>query len=382
MAHLIAALVEMDTRRLYLGQGCSSLFTYCTQVLHLSEQAAYGRIEAARVVRKFPVVLDLLAAGSVHLTAIGLLAPHLTEDNHEKVLAAAQHKSKREVEELVASLRPQPPVPSTIRKLPTPRPGPARRETSVDRTDRVTCMGSEERKTNPAVAPPAQRPRAEMKPLAPEYYKVQFTASRATRDKLRQAQHLLRHSIPDGDVAAVVDRALTVLIATLQKVKHAATAPPRTSAAASSKGRYISAAVRREVWKRDGAQCAFVGPAGRCTERGFLEFHHVVPYADGGGKTVPNIELRCRAHNGYEAERWFGTGGDLLREESVPYSVRCQPLGRNYLAELLGPDRAGMKYPKLAGQPVWSFDDRRVAINPRACNKTLTGANGCRASPH
>jgi 5-methylcytosine-specific restriction endonuclease McrA len=154
----------------------------------------------------------------------------------------------------------------------------------------------------------------------------------------------------------VVDRALTVLIATLQKVKHAATAPPRTSAAASSKGRYISAAVRREVWKRDGAQCAFVGPAGRCTERGFLEFHHVVPYADGGGKTVQNIELRCRAHNGYEAERWFGTGEDLVREEAVPYSVTCQPLGRNYLAEPLGPDRAGMKYPKLAGQPVWSFD--------------------------
>jgi hypothetical protein len=168
-AHLIAALVEMDTRRLYLGQGCSSLFTYCTQVLHLSEHAAYGRIEAARVVRKFPAILDLLAAGSVHLTAIGLLAPHLTDDNHVEVLAAAHHKSKRDVEELVVSLRPQPPVPSTMRKLPTPRPGPARRETSVNRTDMVTCMGSEEPKTNPAVAPPARPSRAEVRPLAPDY---------------------------------------------------------------------------------------------------------------------------------------------------------------------------------------------------------------------
>jgi len=71
-ARLIAALAEVDARRLFPGQGCSSLFTYCTQVLHLSEHAAYGRIAAARVARKFPAVLGLLADGSVHLTAVSL----------------------------------------------------------------------------------------------------------------------------------------------------------------------------------------------------------------------------------------------------------------------------------------------------------------------
>ena len=40
--HLIALLAQLDVRRLYLREGCSSLFTYCTQVLHLSEHAAYG----------------------------------------------------------------------------------------------------------------------------------------------------------------------------------------------------------------------------------------------------------------------------------------------------------------------------------------------------
>src|SRR5687767_14164853 len=71
-ARLIAALGELDARRLYLGEGCSSLFTYCTQVLHLSEHAAYLRIEAARPARKCPGILDLLADGALHLTAIGL----------------------------------------------------------------------------------------------------------------------------------------------------------------------------------------------------------------------------------------------------------------------------------------------------------------------
>lgn len=60
-ARLIAALAELDARRLYLAEWCSSLFTYCTQILHLSEHAAYGRIEAARAARKWPVIIELLA---------------------------------------------------------------------------------------------------------------------------------------------------------------------------------------------------------------------------------------------------------------------------------------------------------------------------------
>src|ERR671922_1149567 len=72
-ARLIPFLAELDERRLYLGQGCSSLFTYCTQVLHFSEHAAYRRIEAARAARQFPVILDLLAHGAINLTTIGLL---------------------------------------------------------------------------------------------------------------------------------------------------------------------------------------------------------------------------------------------------------------------------------------------------------------------
>ena len=119
--HLIASLMELDARRLYLREGCSSLFTYCTEVLHLSEHAAYGRIEAARAARRFPVLLDLLAEGALTLTAIGLLAPHLTPENQSQVLDAARHKSKRAVEHLVASLSPRPDVPATVRKLPEPK---------------------------------------------------------------------------------------------------------------------------------------------------------------------------------------------------------------------------------------------------------------------
>jgi hypothetical protein len=118
-AALIAHLAELEERRLYLAEGCSSLFTYCTQILHLSEHAAHGRIEAARAVRRFPVLLDMLEDGSVNLTTVCLIASQLTVENHGELLDMIRHRSKRQVEELLARLRPQPPVPASIRRLPT-----------------------------------------------------------------------------------------------------------------------------------------------------------------------------------------------------------------------------------------------------------------------
>jgi hypothetical protein len=282
-------------RRLYLGEGYSSLFTYCTHVLHLSEHAAYGRIEAARVARKFPVVLERLVDGSVTLTNIGLLAPHLNAENHNELLDAAQHKSKRDVEHIVASLRPHPDVPSRVRKVPEPKP-----QAGVP-----AAMGTPPTQSpEPPIHPPA---RPTIAPLAAERYKVQFTMARETYEKLRRVQDLLRHSVPNGDPAAIFDRALTLLLKELERTKLAGSSRPRAARQLKPNSRTIPAAVKREVYMRDRGRCAFVGTNGPCGETGFLEFHHVVPYADGGEATAANIELRCRAHNAYEAEQRFGT---------------------------------------------------------------------------
>jgi len=75
----------------------------------------------------------------------------------------------------------------------------------------------------------------------------------------------------------------------------------------TTENRYTPRHVKRAVWQRDDGQCAFVSPDGvRCRERTFLEFHHVPAYARGGPATVENISLRCRRHNQYEAELFFG----------------------------------------------------------------------------
>ncbi len=338
---LIRSLVEFDTRRLYLREGCSSLFTYCTQVLLLSEGSAYNRIETARAARRHPNVLEALERGDLTLTAVRLLAPHLTPANHIQVLAAAQHRSKLEIQELIASLAPRPAAATIIRRMASQPPtGDSARnvvgqeaDTSLARTAAVTPDDPSLRSTtlsnrsssggqDVAATPAPQFRAAVVTPLAPQRYKLQATLARETHDKLRRAQALARHMDPSGDVGSILDRALTLLIDDLERRRFARVASPRPSRSESPPaGRHISAAVRRAVWQRDQGRCAFVGLTGRCRETAFLEFHHVAPYAAGGTATTDNIQLQCRAHNQYEARLYFGdrsSPSEAGRVEHIP----------------------------------------------------------------
>jgi hypothetical protein len=307
---LLTALTELDTRRLYLGQGYSSLFTYCTRQLHLSEGAAYRRIEAARAARRFPLILGMLSEGALTLTSVCLLSKHLTPANHRAVLEAARDCTRREVEAQVAALQPKPPVLAFVRKLPTSRkPDHSRVQRSIAATELSlpaappdTCSPSSGRQTIAVTPSHVSR----LTPLAPDSYRVQLTVSRATHDRLREAQDLMRHVSPHGDLATIVDRALTLLIEDLRKQRWAQTDRPRAQHNSDPRSRHVPASVKREVWTRDRGRCAFVGAAGRCGERGLLELHHVVPFAAGGPTRSDNLELRCRAHNAYEAQQYFG----------------------------------------------------------------------------
>lgn len=279
-AQLIALLMEVDSRRLHLAKGYASLFTYCTRVLHLSEYATYRRIEAARLARRFPIVLELIESGAITLTALHLLGPSLTSANHQDLLAQAKHRSKHDVEHLVAQLKPREDIPATVAQL--------------------------------------ANPPSETAPLAPDRYELHCTITGAGYKKLCVLQDLLRHSIPDGDFGPIVERGLTILVDDVFRKRAGAVTHPREGIAVDGSSRYIPASVRRTVWARDGGRCAFVGTDGRCNEGGFLEIHHVVPFALGGRSEVHNLELRCRAHNAFEADARFGTFHAVEDLISVP----------------------------------------------------------------
>jgi 5-methylcytosine-specific restriction endonuclease McrA len=314
---LVAHLAALDSRpSVYAAKGYGSLFTYCVNALRLSEDATCNRIAAARACRRFPALLESLASGELSLTSVRMLSPHLTAENHASVLERAHGCSLRQIEALVAERAPRPNVPSTVRKLPTPVSSAATTPLLAIPAE-VIATPAQPGSVVAAPPPAARRPIIEM--TSPQRYRVQFTIGEESHDKLRRLQALLRREIPDGDPAAIVDRALTLLLENVERKKLAAMAKPRRARPIRPEtdtqgwrtipdSRDIPDHVKRASWRRDGGQCAFVSAGGhRCTERTFLEFHHVIPYAKGGRATVDNISLRCRRHNQYEAELVFGS---------------------------------------------------------------------------
>src|SRR5215217_3196306 len=70
-AELVAHLAVLYARpSLYASKGYGSLFNYCTEALRLSEDAACSRIEAAKACHRLPILIDLLADGSMTLTSV------------------------------------------------------------------------------------------------------------------------------------------------------------------------------------------------------------------------------------------------------------------------------------------------------------------------
>ena len=287
-AELLLLLGEVDARQLYLDHACSSMFLYCTRVLGLSEACAYHRIGAARAARRFPAIFDEISAGSLHSSGVNLLASHLTPQNVDQWVVEARGKSKRELEILIANRRPKPTAPSSVRKLPEQK-----------RESRSEPAPSSARPVGPTPKP---------EPLGGERFKIQFTATRELREKLEEAQTLLSHRVPMGDIAEVFDRALDLLIKETKRARFAETDRPRTQIQRSGQStRHIPATLRRQVYERDQGRCAYVGKGGRrCGARERLEFHHRIPWARTQDHSLRNLTLLCQAHNQHVANLDFG----------------------------------------------------------------------------
>ncbi len=293
-AELLAYLAEVEARGLHLREACSSLFAFCVERLHMSEAAAGKRITAARTARRFPRVLEMIARGDIHLTAVNMLAAHLTEENHAELLARARHRSKRDIEKLIAEIAPRPDAPSRVVALPERalRVGPV----AVAASGVGLEVRAPERVVRPAV----------VAPLAPRRYEIRVTVDEATYQQLVQLQDLLAHTV-GRDPAAIGATAIGALHSKTLARKAAVTERPRRGKPAEKRTRHIPAPVKRTVWKRDGGRCAFVdGKGRRCSATSGLEFHHIRNWARGAEHAASEIELRCRAHNQYQAVLDYG----------------------------------------------------------------------------
>ena len=278
-SEVIAHLAEVEARRLHLRAGYRSLFEYCQVALGFSEFEAVFRISAARTAHKYPLVLELLERRELHLSAIHLLRPYLTAENHRELLQAARHKSKRQIQELLAWHFPQADIPTNLRQLPS------------------------------------------LNPLSPSRHHLELTVDDTFKRKLERARELLSHANPSGDLGVVLERGLDALILQLEKRRFGAreskmkgpnrAGPPNLEQSpqpGSVPARpHIANAVRREVAERDEHRCSFIAADGRrCSARAFLQVHHEEAWARGGADTPDNLRLLCAGHNQLLAEQAFG----------------------------------------------------------------------------
>lgn len=331
-ASLLAHIAEFDRRRLFLPTRFPSTFRYCVGELRMSEDMAYKRVHVARAARRFPIVFKAIADGRLNLSGAKLLAPHLTRGNAEELVAEATHKTRAEMQALLAGrlalARAMAPTGSTPAASEVALPAAGASEAA----DFATMCG--EQAPGPVgiagvyEAPaPISLPQLHVRvtPIAPGRYELVGVIGQESYEALMASRELLGHVVPSGNLAEVLERAIALQHAQLRKRRCGATDRPRVRAAkpgghgasGASKPRpanprHVPSAVRDAVWERDGGQCTFVGTGGhRCGSRDALELDHIEPVARGGQSTVANLRLMCRAHNQYVAEQTFGR--DVVR---------------------------------------------------------------------
>lgn len=279
----LAWLGEVDRRKFLEKRGFRSTFDYCVRRLKLSEDEAYRRITAARAAVLRPQILSGLADGGLTLSAVSRIAPFVRRSDAPEIIARAEGKTARELDEILAPMRPEP-----------------------EKRDFVRVIAVRPSEPGLAGTPPALRAT------------FGFQGSIELRDALERIRELLSHKFPKGGYDEVL---LEVAKDYLQRHDPQKGLPGRLPPVKG--GASIAAGVRRAVWKRDGGCCSYA-PAGgvACGTRRFLEFDHIKPRALGGKDTVENLRLLCRAHNDSErrrilGERWYA-GTTWLRAAGPP----------------------------------------------------------------
>jgi hypothetical protein len=259
-------LAEVEARGLHRRAACPSMYVYCTRVLGISEDQAFKRIRAARALRRYPVAAAALADGRLHLTAVVLLAPHLTDESADELVAEASGKSKAEIEILLARRALRAEVPARLVRVAeqpvlVPHRGPAGGQVVLEPPPNVA---------------------KKLAPRSPERFALQLTIGEATRSKLLRVQALLLDEVPSGDLAEVLDRGLDALLDKLEGRRFGNVKTPRVAKTVRPK-RYDSNEARRPAVAKGGRRRSFLSEdGGQFEETGFLELDPVALVALGG----------------------------------------------------------------------------------------------------
>jgi 5-methylcytosine-specific restriction endonuclease McrA len=288
-ADFLVALADFDRRALWRELGHSCLFYYLQRELRLSDGAAHFRKVAARLIQRFPEVVEPLREGKLCITSIVELARVMTPENRAETLPQFFPMSKRQAKAVAAAILPAAVIP--------------RREVVTE--VRPTELRPDE---TPPSHPEGEAPWAlpmRVEPLTANENRIHLTVSSRLLEKLDAARRGQGHVQPGATKEQVIEAALDLLLEK-QASRRAEVKKPQKSPRAA-KPDHVTAAVKRAVWARDGGKCQWpVDGGGVCGSTTRLEIDHVVPRGRGGASTMENCRVVCRVHNQLAARQVYG----------------------------------------------------------------------------
>jgi 5-methylcytosine-specific restriction endonuclease McrA len=261
-------LHEIQVRRLYAEKGYSSLFEFAVKELAYSPAAAGRRIAAMRLLADIPEIEPALQKGDVTLSTLSTVQSFIQRKDSAV--------SRQEKKELVLALQ-----------------GKSRRE-----CEKVLI------KLDPVAALPKDRERV----VSPTQTEIRFVADDELMEKFQKIKELDGHVLSNPSYLEFFHRVADIALQKLDRASNNSNSlkvggpTPPAELKASANPRYIPAALKREVWRRDRSQCTYQSSDGRkCASRFALEIDHVEPLAMGGKTEISNLRLLCRAHNQQQA---------------------------------------------------------------------------------
>ncbi len=321
--------------------------------LGYSSSEAGRRIAVARKSERFPLLLEMIERGELHLSGAAMLAGLLTTENHAEVLRRAKGRTQDEIGRLVAALAPKPAPRDRIRALCAPPDAAGLTSPAAAAPVPAAPVPAASFFAAPVLATPAAEAPIPAAPVFPspvpaapvlatplpaapipdapaaipaalpvvqaplpapprgpteELFLVSFPATLETRELIERAKEVLRHRFPKAELDKIFNLALQTLLARVDRDRRKPSRPTRAAPPSSKRGRYIPEEVKQKAWRRAGGRCVFIAEDDtRCASRAWLEFDHKVPYALGGSSVDgANIRVYCRAHNAWASKQVFG----------------------------------------------------------------------------
>lgn len=260
---MLKVLIEIDAHAYYFQLEKPDLHSYCVEILHLPTHTAYDFTNVIRTSKLVPELADAVLSGRTSISKARRVCSVITPQNAKEWIDLVCECPLRTIKKAVA------------------------------------------------IANPRAAVEESMKYVSGDILEISFAVSEEWSELLRNVKDLLSQKTSR---AVSTEEALFVLMsdfkakndpikkaerAKLKRERKSTLADPtHADVSMKSESRYRPASVENEVILRDLNQCGHVDRTGkRCTQKRWLQKHHIVEFSKGGRHSVENLETLCSGHH-------------------------------------------------------------------------------------